>query len=380
MPDQILSQELFEQNEKHKLKLIELIGSGESILLAGAGVTASMFLTWKGLVDKFQAAAIAVKPKFKPYDGKETYLGFFDRVKKVLVAPTYTNIIRQTFNTENFLNHHKVLVSMPFKGFVTTNYDTVLENALSEVTRRNQLPVYIDKSMNAKVVLDFLKSLNFTKSISRKILHIHGVNYIPNSILLNQSEYMEKYGFVLSEANPALLAKLALPGITKQQIADTLSQCSLRWTTHRKILWSLLATRRVVFMGFSIEDPYFLQMLDMIKDDLNTYDDETHMAIFRLTEGGVEAGLKWKKELKEKYGIESVFFDDDNVTFPGFALFLNEIGGQIPLHKSVFQEPTLPEVPAPAEPESASATNPVVIPEWMAAQGKILSKEIRHED
>ena len=36
------------------------------------------------------------------------------------------------------------------------------------------------------------------------------------------------------------------------------------WTLHRKLLWAVLATRRVVFIGFSMEDPYFDNMLETV--------------------------------------------------------------------------------------------------------------------
>ncbi|WP_421945038.1 SIR2 family protein [Pedobacter sp.] len=379
MSEEELRQEIFKRSESNKAKLIELIESGEAILLAGAGVTASMFVTWKGLVEEFQRVATEAQPDFAPFDDTaENYLDFFDRVKAVLIAEIYTNVIMQKFHTDTFEDYHKLLVSMPFRGFVTTNYDTVLENALTHLTRKSQMPVSIDEGINAKVLLSFFKSLNYNKLNARKIFHIHGLNYTPNTILLSQSEYMEKYGYILTPPTPPVLAELANPDLTQDQINKILSQSSLRWTAHRKILWSLLATRRVIFMGFSIEDPYFLQMLNMVKDDLNTYDDEVHMAVFRLAEGGAAKAAKIVKELSQ-YGIECVFYEDDQ-SYSGFSKFVSELSGAVSIHPSIPRE----EHPDAAAAQQEGSENVVdeqqEIPDWMNDQNRVLSKDIRNED
>lgn len=191
---------------------------------------------------------------------------------------------------------------------------------------------------------------------------------------------MEKYGYVLTQPTPEILAELGNPELTQDQINNALSRSSLRWTTHRKVLWSLMATRRVVFMGFSIEDPYFLEMLNMIKDDLNTYNDEVHMAVFRLGEGGAVKALETEKELR-KFGIECVFFDDDK-TYSGFAKFLNEISASVSTHSSILMNNAA--TVAIAEPgkdhQEPPAHGKQELPNWMNDQNKALSKEIRHEN
>ena len=85
-----------------------------------------------------------------------------------------------------------------------------------------------------------------------------------------------------------------------------------RWTFHRKLLWAVLATRRVVFVGFSMEDPYFNKMLEIVSADLWDWDKSIHFAIMGISaedREDIQDSKDKADRLKSKYGIDTVFYE-----------------------------------------------------------------------
>ena len=87
-------------------------------------------------------------------------------------------------------------------------------------------------------------------------------------------------------------------------------QIDSKWTLHRKLLWAVLATRRVVFVGFSLDDPYFEKMLEIVSKDLWRWDKSIHFAIMSISPESVQ-DLKEKAErFKREYGIDTIFYEN----------------------------------------------------------------------
>ena len=85
-----------------------------------------------------------------------------------------------------------------------------------------------------------------------------------------------------------------------------------RWTFHRKLLWAVLATCRVVFVGFSMEDPYFNKMLEIVSTDLWGWNKSIHFAIMGISaedKEDIQDSKDKADRLKSKYGIETVFYE-----------------------------------------------------------------------
>ena len=70
---------------------------------------------------------------------------------------------------------HKMLVSLPFRGILTTNYDTVLEAALGAIDQESASDnsLVIDENSGARVH-EFLMAMNNDKRMIRRIAHLHG--------------------------------------------------------------------------------------------------------------------------------------------------------------------------------------------------------------
>ncbi|WP_066835552.1 SIR2 family protein [Rufibacter ruber] len=377
----ILTGSEFSTNETNKSKLTNLIKSGEAILMAGAGVTANLYCTWPQLVTKFEKRALQLDHTFLPHQPGEDFLAFFERVKAKIGRDHYEGLIHEEFNDrdEAYEEFHKVIVNMPFKGFTTTNYDHVLENAMFSMSKGSSSPtLFIDESINKKVILQFLKSLNDNTS-ARKVLHLHGSYTAPGSIILTEGEYQTKYGFVLSAAELTLLEELRTATVIDQAYLENIKlRFGLEWTMHRKLLWAILATRRVVFMGFSVTDPYFIRMLKTVREDLNTYNDDVHFAIMRITQENKATELEHAEMLKFQYGIETVFYPDDK-SYTGFGRFATALGAET----TVFPEPG-PESKVSTEPPRTAEKHPTVNQTQSIShffqKATAINKRIRNED
>lgn len=322
MLEKSLSDEEIRLNNNQKQDLIDFIQSGEAILMAGAGCTGSLYPTWTKLMDEFEAAAIEHQPDFNGGD-KGDYLGYANEVKHCLGEGRYYEIIRQCYEPagKTHEQHHEILCSLPFRAITTTNYDVVLEYALSARLRQADNSLVFEGTTPG-AIHKFLMSLNDSKS-QKKVAHLHGKYDQPASIVLCGAEYEEKYGFSLNNPSNAFFDEVQ--GMTKEEFHTALIKFGYKWPLGRKLLWSLLATRRVVFIGFSLNDPYFEKMLDFIKEELGTYYSKSHFLVLRITEKS-KADIHAKaKRLRNEFGIQTVFYFDEEGDYSGLARFISEL-------------------------------------------------------
>ncbi len=331
----IFNKDEISENDRKKKKLFDLITSGDSILMVGSGCSASIYPDWPKFVKLLEDAAVGINQHFVKYDrATENFLDFAGRVKKCITPDIYYNLIHREFKPKNAPSptHEKyhealcnLLINGKFRGITTTNYDVILESALGAVLKRwSDYSVYISKDVEPAVIFEFLYSLN-DKGSPKKILHIHGVHDKRDSIILCQEEYMLKYGFQLSQPATTMYQAIMEGSVKEDEFETLLYQHGMMWPQHRKILWSLLATRRMVFMGFSMNDPYFQKMLSYVGQDLHPFGYDTHYLILRITKSTKEYALTFARDIKEKHGVETVFYEDEEDDYSGMEIFINEI-------------------------------------------------------
>ena len=147
-------------------------------------------------------------------------------------------------------------------------------------------------------------AMNNDKRITRRIAHLHGKSDSPSSIILSIEDYHEAYGL---------------------RLAANHVQRDSEWTLHRKLLWAMLATRRVVFIGFSMNDPYFKKMLETVSADLWKWDKSIHFAIMSISPEGVESSKSDSDILKREYGVSTVFYEDSDNLHRGLDKIVDDI-------------------------------------------------------
>jgi hypothetical protein len=197
---------------------------------------------------------------------------------------------------------HDSLVKLPFKAFVTTNYDDCLTCALGD-WRTGQglkhLPgIATDIKLNgdARHMLSaFLRSLSapFNQN-ERHVVHLHGRHDDPSSMILTFSQYYRAYGFETRD------------GQRTNELPRT--------TIHRQLAWALLATRKLVFFGCSMDDPYITEMLRIVSTDLWEAWQPIHFVVLPLDQESV-ASASADVEAFRQYGLEVVFYDNWDGTF-----------------------------------------------------------------
>jgi SIR2-like domain len=312
--------ELLRENRKSREKLFAVIGFGEAIAFVGAGLSAGANLgypTWSNLLQKLFQEANEIAP-FEARTVAENALFYADEIKahfkahdaldkfKAALCREYSP--REEDNTSS--THHR-LMQLPFRAFVTTNYDWCLEQALSEYSLSQSRKPPPDPCVIVKangedrhMVSNFFRSLVERRGSDRRyVAHIHGCYNDAENIILSASEYSKAYGFVIEKGQ-----------ISRRKPSSTL---------HRQFAWSLFASRRLVFFGCSMEDPYIKALLDAVATDLWEWNLPIHFVVLPIDEGAL-ASVDIRVAEFKRYGVEVVFFENWDGTYAGLDSMLDE--------------------------------------------------------
>ena len=309
---EIFTPEERDENEERKRELIELVASGEAVLIVGAGSSARVgYVTWEELLEELESLANRCGAGLDQ-TRKGDELEYAEDIKSHIRDKTedlgrYYALLQNLFSPKDpsFEDFHRKLVSLPFRGILTTNYDTVLEAALGNIEPRFAYDnwLVIDEN-SAGRVNEFLMAMNNDKRMIRRIAHLHGKSDSPSSVILSIEDYYGAYGL---------------------RLAANHVQRDSEWTLHRKLLWAMLATRRVVFIGFSMNDPYFKKMLETVSADLWRWDKSIHFAIMSISSDGAEDTKARAEELKLEYSVGTVFYEDPDNLHQGLDQIVDEI-------------------------------------------------------
>ena len=309
---EIFTPEERNENEERKRELTDLVASGEATLIVGAGSSARVgYVTWKGLLEELEDLANRCGSGLDQRQ-KGDDLAYAKDIKSHIRNKTgslrrYHDFLYNSFKQKSppFDDFHKKLVSLPFRGILTTNYDTVLEAALGDLEHEfaTDNSLVIDEN-SAGRVHEFLMTMNNDKRMTRRIAHLHGTFNPPNSIILSIEDYEYAYGLSLTDED--------------EQKKD---ESKLRF----RLLWAVLATRRAVFVGFSMDDPYFNKILETVSEDLWTWNKSTHFAIMSISSKDAEDSKDKSAGLNDKYGVSTVFYEDSDNLHQGLIDIISEI-------------------------------------------------------
>ncbi|MYB93066.1 hypothetical protein F4054_06010 [Candidatus Poribacteria bacterium] len=308
---EVFTPEERDENEERKRELIELVASGEATLIVGAGSSARVgYVTWNGLLEKLEDLAnrcgtgLNQTRKDNPLEYAEDIKS---HIEKTADIGKYYDLLDELFrpNDQGYNEFHKMLVDLPFRGILTTNYDTVLEAALlgkkieAERERRQIRPIDVMPLVigpdTPRLIHEFLLARSNDPHIPQRIAHLHGLHRYRESIILSSEDYVENYGLRVKKNG--------------EDQNDEDQGNENRWTFHRKLLWAVLATRRAVFVGFSMEDIYFTKMLEIVSTDLWGWNKSIHFAIMGISAGDIKDSRDKADTLKNEYGIDTVFYE-----------------------------------------------------------------------
>ena len=296
--------------------MVKLIGSGQAIALVGSGCSAQVgYDTWERLIGEIEELCSRLSAQFVPDpDRRNLLLDYAQDLKDALRkadngVAQYFKLLHTRFspNSRSFAELHTHICKLPFRGILTTNYDGVLECALSQlVPGQGSYTIEISDMMRAGVS-EFLLAL-VDDSAPRKIAHLHGYYERPHEIVLTREDYEAAYGFSLGAEN-----------------SPSSSEIPLR----HQLLWSLLAMRRVVFLGFGMHDPFLMEMLASVANDLWRWDGVVHYALMDITRDNADEMRQFDRKLRERYAVGVVFYERPDETFAGLGAAVAEIAGEL---------------------------------------------------
>lgn len=292
-------------NDAARAELLRILSTRrQALLLVGSGSSRFVgYPSWAALVDQLRIRVVPERPFPDDLDllqkasfVRRTLEEFDNREDR---QRQYRDYLEVTFGQRapHYLPFHQTLVQMPFCGVATTNYDPVLESAITAglVERHLGQCQTIDLCANHRHrVFPFLRGLSADGDIA-SVLHLHGYWEHPDGLILTTENYADRYG-LRDREEPAAGEALAAP----VRPLDTL---------HRKVVWSLLTMRPVVFVGFSVEDPAFQLMLNFVRQDFDLAPDPPkHIAI--LPSDSMDDGQRQRDaERLGGFGVLPVFYD-----------------------------------------------------------------------
>jgi hypothetical protein len=261
------AQEIEQRNKRGNEKLLSALSSGNAILMAGAGCSVNLgYPDWSKLIEDM-ATQLTPGLILTSKDVKIAAQEIWDQcTRKHNSAELFQRYVKNQFAPKRlaYTDFHCDLVRLPFAGYTTTNYDLVLEHAIIATfvgEHSGCTTVNLCTKDTRHEVLDFFRELGSGNRTTRRVLHIHGTFDHPHDIVLTQNDYERFYNDVVSD-NTGTKEKKRTPDMF-----------------HRQAIWSLLATRTIVFIGFSLKDSFFADVIQVWRNDFRLIQECPHIAV-----------------------------------------------------------------------------------------------------
>jgi SIR2-like domain len=268
-------------------ELTDRIGRRRAIAFVGAGASADLYPMWNECIRTLAELAVRerkVDAEVARYWLTDPALSPQQRVESIahrLGERTYREFLRTTFaekkgsNGKRYTRVHELLMSLPFRGYVTTNYDPALDFARGEIRshcRTTGTPTWRDDA----VVNDWLTGDIFDESDACPILWVHGFSELPETIVLNAGEYSTAY------------SRRVYQGMFRR-------------------LWQ---QDRLVFVGFGFADPRFTFMVSEILEQVrDAAAAPRHIALIAVDPSDNLAVLEERRlRMVADYGIDPLFY------------------------------------------------------------------------
>jgi hypothetical protein len=280
--------------------LAELIRSPRPpVALVGAGASVeSGYPPWPALLERLRDAA-AGRADFnwrKSLEDMNDAPWTAEVFARALPKGGLRRLIRNEFSSRGMLAEpHRMLAKMPFRHFLTTNYDPSIEEALGAANREFDAVSWTD----SKPLSDFL--IDLTNPLARcRVVYLHGrFNSPEQDIVLTESAYVGRY------------------------IASD---------DARRKLMAIFITHPVVFIGFSMNDPDLANLMREVTARLRT-EKPCHYALMGYLGAGDREATRSRME--GKFGVRPVFFsrtpvEEGGSEFSNLLILLHALAGTRP--------------------------------------------------
>lgn len=284
-------------NRAAYVRLIELVRSGEAIAFAGAGVAAPLgYPDWPGVVARLAAVLTGRGIQEIQINGQTIAI---DRVLAMKALPlVQVQILKSSLGDDYFralsdlfgpkektIASISDLVELPFRHFLTSNYDPCLEKHHNPSNPPESICLRQDAAAN------FIQTFADARC-PRHVVHVHGRYDDPSRIVLTEEDY----------------------GVYERDATV-------------RLFWSQV-TLKVVFFGCSLEDADLLSGFRNVRRTLNNHQAEPrHFAIMPLADADQEQGIRIQLEMR--YGIQPVFFPKPGQSFSEYDDLLSRLKAEV---------------------------------------------------
>jgi len=274
-------------NNASQEALAKMIATERPLALVGAGLSVPAGLpTWSDLLQEMHRKLPSkASSEFRAALSKEVdMLWRAQEYKDLFGGEKFESLLRTRFSRAPVVsasNPAVALVKLPFRHFMTTNYDDVLLSA--HKVAKLPAPNFLNWSREDDIRA-FIFSLRSNSPV-RFLLHLHGHHSDPKSIVLTDNDYTDRY---------------------------------VRTNSTTRRLFAIFTTERVVFVGFSLNDPDLMALLREVNAVLRS-NEPRHFAIMGLEHRISEAVER--SRLRKRYGVEPVFYNNPDSKHRG----LNEV-------------------------------------------------------
>jgi hypothetical protein len=259
-------------------RVIEAARQRRLIPLIGAGVSrqaGSDFPTWPELLERLRVEALHAgyideqeASEMKGLQDRGQYLMVAEALRASFPIDEYESLLETIFDPPNVrpAEVHKSLFKLHPPLIMTTNYDTLLEDAYAmEYQQAATVYTYRD----APVIQ---RHLQMSRVANRPVIFkLHGSIDEPDEIILSERDYRK-----LLYQNPG----------------------------YRSVLSAIFITHVVVTLGFSFKDRELILLLESLRDSLKHRSSPDFVFMPSDQVGNVEA-----RRLREDFGIQVIKYD-----------------------------------------------------------------------
>lgn len=210
-------------------RLLEIVNSQEAWAFVGSGPSTDAGApTWSGLIEAIAShptlSTLKSDPAFTGAYHSGNYPGCFSLIESAVGRLALEGFVRQSIDDHTPVGDiHRLMADLPFQGYITTNYDGLLEQALSE-RELGWVPVGNTPEEVKKI----------SAGANRVVWHVHGALALPDTkskLVLTTRDYDDFY----LQDSPLL-----------------------------RQLHALMTQRRIVIVGFGFADNEVLRLLRSI--------------------------------------------------------------------------------------------------------------------
>lgn len=305
-----MTNDILDQIELEKIEqLVNEFQKSNVVLFAGSGCNNILYGDWRKLtIELVNEFKLSINVDDIANSDGNVYGNILNKIKKTAIRngkiEDYYNFLFNYFrpkdNMKIYDGFHLNLVSLPFLGYCTTNYDIVLESALNELqisTGNHVQSLSVDLCCENYLRRNIMEWQRNLKNRTINVLHLHGYYNNAKNMIVTLDDYLKYY--------------------EKDKL-------------HKSTISNIATSYTLLFVGFSMHDSFIKDIIELVHNTYNLGSKTVHYIILFHKEKNND---KWLKN----NGITPIYYKYDYSK-------LNDLIKILLYRTNSFQIAVLPEV------------------------------------